>query len=547
MGRTYVVTGAGRGIGRAVVERLLADGAAAVAAIERDPEALAWADGRVLAVTGDAADPATAEAAADRAEAAGTLAGWVNNAAVFRDASLHAVPVEEIRALIARNLDPALAGCAAAVRRFLAAGTGGAIVNVSSHQARAAVPGCLPYATAKAAIEGLTRALAVDYGPHGIRVNAVAPGTIRTERYDEAQDAALGRCTRSAASGRPARSPRRSRSSSATARASSRARPSRSTAGAPCWHPSRRCRTAGRRRSLGSGAMSGVTIVGAPTSAGAYAPGQEEGPRALRAAGLLERLQAAGLRVTDAGDVDGFRWRPDPDDPRAANAPPSWRAAAQVAERVAAAAPEDRVLVLGGDCTTGVGTVAGPARARRGPRARVPRPPRRPQRPREHDRRRARLDGRRAPARRRRRGRRARGPRRAAPDARARPRLLPRARAGGAVRGGADRGARARRRPAGGDGGRPARPRRAGARRAGRRRARSRCTSTSTWSTSSTRRSRRTPTGGPGCRSRRDAALHALLRDPRVRAVTVTEFNPAHGDDATTGRLADALAGGFAP
>ncbi len=146
----------------------------------------------MLAVTGDAADPATAEAAADRAEAAGTLAGWVNNAAVFRDASLHAVPVEEIRALIARNLDPALAGCAVAVRRFLAAGTGGAIVNVSSHQARAAVPGCLPYATAKAAIEGLTRALAVDYGPHGIRVNAVAPGTIRTERYDEAQDAALG-------------------------------------------------------------------------------------------------------------------------------------------------------------------------------------------------------------------------------------------------------------------------------------------------------------------------------------------------------------------
>jgi NAD(P)-dependent dehydrogenase (short-subunit alcohol dehydrogenase family) len=74
-------------------------------------------------------------------------------------------------------------GSATAVRRFLAAGAGGAIVNVSSHQARRAVPGALAYATAKAAVEGLTRALAVDYGPHGIRVNAVALGSIDTERY----------------------------------------------------------------------------------------------------------------------------------------------------------------------------------------------------------------------------------------------------------------------------------------------------------------------------------------------------------------------------
>ncbi len=105
--------------------------------------------------------------------------------------------------------------------------------------------------------------------------------------------------------------------------------------------------------------MTGVTIVGAPTSAGAYAPGQEEGPRALREAGLLERLTAAGLDVTDAGDVEGFRWRPDPVEPRAANAAEVVHRAHAVAGRVAAAAPADRVLVLGGDCTTGVGTVAG--------------------------------------------------------------------------------------------------------------------------------------------------------------------------------------------
>jgi NAD(P)-dependent dehydrogenase (short-subunit alcohol dehydrogenase family) len=78
---------------------------------------------------------------------------------------------------------PVVTGCAVAVRRFLAAGRGGAIVNVSSHQAQRAVRGALPYATAKAAVEGLTRAAAVDYGADGIRVNAVALGSIDTERY----------------------------------------------------------------------------------------------------------------------------------------------------------------------------------------------------------------------------------------------------------------------------------------------------------------------------------------------------------------------------
>jgi NAD(P)-dependent dehydrogenase (short-subunit alcohol dehydrogenase family) len=188
MSRSYVVTGGGRGIGRALVERLLGD-TDNVVAIELDPAALTWTDShpagpRVIAVVGDAADEAVAEQAADLAQAAGTLAGWVNNAAVFRDASIHSAPTREVLDLIAQNLNPAVVGCATAVRRFLAAGTGGAIVNVSSHQARRAVPGALPYATAKAAIEGLTRALAVDYGPRGVRVNAVALGSISTERYE---------------------------------------------------------------------------------------------------------------------------------------------------------------------------------------------------------------------------------------------------------------------------------------------------------------------------------------------------------------------------
>ncbi|MEW2593521.1 SDR family oxidoreductase [Micromonospora aurantiaca] len=184
---SYVVTGGGRGVGRAVVERLAADGGTVVV-VERDTSALDWlarhplAD-RLHAVTGDAGDDAVTGRAADRAEAHAPLAGWVNNAAVFRDADLHRAPASEVVDLIALNLRPAVAGAGTAVRRFLAARTGGAIVNVSSHQARRAVPGALPYATAKAALEGLTRALAVDYGPRGIRANAVALGSIHTERH----------------------------------------------------------------------------------------------------------------------------------------------------------------------------------------------------------------------------------------------------------------------------------------------------------------------------------------------------------------------------
>lgn len=187
-GRSYVVTGGGRGVGRAIVERLLEDGSA-VAVIELDADALGWcgehpAQARILPVLGDAADDRVARAAAERAGASGDLRGWVNNAARFRDLALHEASTSEALDAIGLNLAPVVAGCSAAVRAFLAAGSPGAIVNLSSHQARRPVRGALPYATAKAAIEGLTRAMAVDYGPHGIRTNAVALGSIATERYE---------------------------------------------------------------------------------------------------------------------------------------------------------------------------------------------------------------------------------------------------------------------------------------------------------------------------------------------------------------------------
>jgi arginase len=106
-----------------------------------------------------------------------------------------------------------------------------------------------------------------------------------------------------------------------------------------------------------------LAIIGAPSSAGAYAPGQEKAPAALRAIGLLELLSANGITVDDRGDVSGFRWRVDKTNPRAMNASIVQTVAKASAERVASAlATGSAVLVLGGDCTVELGTVAGALR-----------------------------------------------------------------------------------------------------------------------------------------------------------------------------------------
>jgi NAD(P)-dependent dehydrogenase (short-subunit alcohol dehydrogenase family) len=180
MRRSFVVTGGTRGVGRAIAQRLSREGAVIVVDLDSSAD-----------VAGDAGSDEVLERAVALASEGAVLSGWVNNAALFRDAALHELPSSDLVELIAANLAPAVAGSRAAIRRYLADGTEGAIVNVSSHQAQRAVAGALPYATAKAAIEGLTRALAVDYGPRGIRTNAVALGSIVTERYDASLDDAL--------------------------------------------------------------------------------------------------------------------------------------------------------------------------------------------------------------------------------------------------------------------------------------------------------------------------------------------------------------------
>ncbi|HUG29212.1 MAG TPA: arginase family protein [Candidatus Limnocylindria bacterium] len=114
----------------------------------------------------------------------------------------------------------------------------------------------------------------------------------------------------------------------------------------------------------GDGTPRRLHIVGAPSSAGAYAPGQERAPAAWRDAGLIALLEERGLTVTDRGDVPGFRWRVDPEHRRAMNPDAAAGVARSVADQVAAALSDgSSVLVLGGDCTVELGTVAGATRA----------------------------------------------------------------------------------------------------------------------------------------------------------------------------------------
>lgn len=181
-----VVTGAARGIGKAIAGRLMVDGVS-VAGLDRDAEALAETAAELgdafVPVVGDITDWSAHERAADEAERLGELRSWVNNAGVDWQGAVHEVDRahidEGIRVL---QLGP-MYGCAVAVRRMLRH-RHGAIVNISSIQGAYAFPGYWVYDAAKAALRLVTRCIAVDYGPYGIRCNAVLPGAIDTQMMD---------------------------------------------------------------------------------------------------------------------------------------------------------------------------------------------------------------------------------------------------------------------------------------------------------------------------------------------------------------------------
>lgn len=103
-----------------------------------------------------------------------------------------------------------------------------------------------------------------------------------------------------------------------------------------------------------------IALIGVPSSAGAFAPGQEKAPQVLREAGLVEALEQADITVSDHGDGERIRWRPDKKNRRAQNSDLVRKIIDLTAGRVEQAISEDKLpLVIGGDCTVGLGTVAG--------------------------------------------------------------------------------------------------------------------------------------------------------------------------------------------
>jgi NAD(P)-dependent dehydrogenase (short-subunit alcohol dehydrogenase family) len=182
-----VVTGAAHGLGAAIVRRIAGPQVHVVATDIDGPGLNELASALAHPITtfvGDVQDPLSHQAAADLAEAAAPLAWWVNNAGIDVQGAAHEVAPEALeRALRVLQFGPMFGTCTA-VRRMLPARRG-AIVNISSIQAFALWPRYFVYGAAKAAIVAMSRSVAVDYGPYGIRCNAVLPGSIDTPMLDQ--------------------------------------------------------------------------------------------------------------------------------------------------------------------------------------------------------------------------------------------------------------------------------------------------------------------------------------------------------------------------
>ena len=186
-GASVFITGGGSGIGAALTEGFAAQGARVAFVGRSDASALATAIGRTHGVTPlfipcDITDTAALQQAIDTAaHAHGPLDVLVNNAA--NDTRMVALDITESEwdASQAVNLRAYFFAAQAAARQMMAKG-GGAIVNFSSISYMMGMAGLAPYIAANAGIMGLTRSLAREWGPHGIRVNALAPGWVLTER-----------------------------------------------------------------------------------------------------------------------------------------------------------------------------------------------------------------------------------------------------------------------------------------------------------------------------------------------------------------------------
>ncbi|MDI2125678.1 SDR family NAD(P)-dependent oxidoreductase [Yinghuangia seranimata] len=190
-----VVTGGSRGIGAAVCRRLATDGHHVVVGYHADALAaeevaadVTWVGGNALAVAVDTADEASVEALFDTAAQLGPVTGLVNNAGISGPVGpLAGASADGMRRALEVNVLGYLLCARRAVREMSATG-GGAIVNISSAAATLGSPGqYVHYAAGKAAVDAMTVGLAKEVGPRGIRVNAVAPGSVWTDFHADPQ------------------------------------------------------------------------------------------------------------------------------------------------------------------------------------------------------------------------------------------------------------------------------------------------------------------------------------------------------------------------